>query len=130
MQKPYDKATDPTIEERTVKMCLKCELTEAEKAELASKMAEHQADLEHLEDEKKAVTKDFASRIELVQGTIRRESGTYRQGWEMRDVECVEITDKRAGTLTVVRQDTGEIVKIRPLTQEERELKLPVEDAA
>lgn len=129
-KKPYDRATDPAIEERTIKKMLRVILTGEEKADLAERMAEHRADLQRLEDEKKQITKDFASRIELAQGTIRQESSTYLQGWEMRDVECIEITDKRAGFLTVVRQDTGEEVSRRKLTAEEMELKLPMDAAA
>ena len=130
MSKNVDKSVDPTIEERPIKKMLRVNLTTEERAELAERMAEHQADLQRLEDEKKQITKEFASRIELVQGNIRQESSTYLQGWELREVQCSEVTDRRAGFLTVVRLDTGEEVSRRKLTQEELELKLPMEDAA
>lgn len=129
-KKPYDPATDPTIDERPIKKMLRVNLTTEERAQLAERMAEHQADLQRLVDEKKQITKEFASRIELVQGNIRQESSTYLQGWELREVQCSEVTDKRAGFLTVVRLDTGEEVSRRKLTTEEMELNLPLDDAA
>lgn len=125
-----DKAIDPTIEERPIKKLLRVNLTTEELSALAAKMAEDQATLERLEDEKKSVTKDFASRIEITTGTIRQEAGTYRQGWELREVQCSEVTDRRSGLLTVVRLDTGEEVSRRKLTAEEMELRLPLDDAA
>jgi len=56
------------VKERPIKDMLRVVLTEEEKRDLAEKMAEQQAELERLEDEKKSVTKDYASRIENVQG--------------------------------------------------------------
>ena len=46
-------ATSPRIKERPIKKMLRCDLTEKEKAELAATMAEDQAKLESLEDEKR-----------------------------------------------------------------------------
>ena len=115
----YDPATDPSIKERPVKNLLKCELTEQEKDRLASDMADMQADLERLEDEKKVVTKDYAGRIEQTQATIRKQANTYRQGWEVR-----------VGTCTTKRLDTGEIVRTRNLTQDELQGELPLDTAA
>lgn len=123
-------ATNPRIKERSIKMRLKHQLTTEEKRELAESMADNQAKLEELEDEKKAVASDYKSRIETVQGEIRRESNTYRQGWELRDIQCSEIQDFDKGIVTVVRLDTGEEVKVRPMTHDERTLELPFEEEA
>lgn len=119
MSKSIDPATDPNIKERATKELLRVTLTEDEKVKQAERMAEKQAELEDLEDQKKAMVKDFASRIEMVQANVRQASNTYRQGWELRDVECVEIKDMNCGTLCVVRQDTGETVRMRKLSQSE-----------
>lgn len=121
-------ATSPRIKERPIKKMLRCDLTEKEKAELAATMAEDQAKLESLEDEKKAVASDYKSRIEQTQGTIRRNSATYRQGWELRETECSEIHDYERAEFRIVRLDTGEFVKCRPMTQDELTLSLPLEE--
>jgi hypothetical protein len=123
-------ATDPRIKERPIKKLLRVELTEEEKRELAEGMAEKQAELESLEDEKKAVAKDYASRIESTQGEIRRKSSIYRQGWEVRETDCVEIMDYNRAEVRIVRLDTSEVLNRRKMTQDELTLPLPVEDAA
>jgi predicted nuclease with TOPRIM domain len=123
-------ATNPMIKERHIKMRLKHQLTTEEKRELSESMADNQAKLEELEDEKKAVASDYKSRIETVQGEIRRESNTYRQGWDLRDIQCCEVQNFSKGTVTVNRLDTGEVIKSRPMTHDERTLELPFEEEA
>lgn len=122
-------ATNPRIKERPVKKMLRHELTDDEKRELAERMAEDQAKLETLVDEKKAVASDYKSRIENVQGTIRLASSTYRQGWEIRETQCSEIYDYDKAVFSIVRLDTGEEIKRRGMTQDELTLPLPMEEA-
>lgn len=120
---------DPRVKERPTKSKLRVFLTEDEKRVLAERMAEKQAELETLEDEKKAITKEYGSKIDLVTGEIRLASNTYRQGWELRDVECSEVWDYPRGTVYVKRLDTGEIIKSRRMSQDEMQGSL-LEDAA
>lgn len=122
-----DDATNPNIKERPVKAMLKCVLTEEEKRLLADNLADKQAELENLENEKKAVSKDYSSRIELTQATISTASNTYRQGWEVREVECSEIMDHERGEVRWVRLDTMEIYKRRKMTQDELQYALPLD---
>ena len=98
-----------------------------EKWALAASMAERQMELERLEDQKKAVAADLKGKMDTVQAVIRREANVYRQGWEMRDVECTKIVNRKEGTLRVIREDTLEVVHGRRLTQEEMQLKLPLD---
>lgn len=121
-------ATDPRIKERPIKKMLRCDLTEEEKRELAEQMAEDQAKLKSLEDEKKAVASDYKSRIEQVQGSININSSTYLQGWEMRETSCSEVMDYTKAEVSIVRLDTGEVIKRRGMTQDELTLSLPIEE--
>jgi len=125
-KKPHDPATDPTIKENLITMNLRCDLSDAEKAAIAAEMAEAQAELGRVESEKKAVTKEFSGRIGRLERTISLKATSYSQGWEMRDVQCVEIMDRCAGTMTVKRMDTGEKVNSRKLTDKEKVLELPL----
>ena len=122
-----DDATNPNIKERPMKSMLKCILTEEDKRTLADELANKQAELENLENEKKAVAKDYASRIELTQATISTSSNTYRQGWEVREVECSEIMDYERGEVRCVRLDTMETYKRRKMTQDELQYALPLD---
>lgn len=123
-----DDATNPNIKERPLKKMLRCDLTAEELRSLADSIAEDQANLESLENEKKAVTKDYAGRIESVQGAIRRNSSTYRQGWDLREVQCSNIMDFEHAEVRIVRLDTHQTVERRKMTQDELTLPLPLDD--
>lgn len=123
----FKAAASPRIKEKEFREVLRCELTKEELDELAGRLAEEQLELQELEEQKKAVTKDFAGKIEAVQARIRSGSNTFRQRWEMREVECVEVKDYLSGELYSKRLDTGEVLKRRKLTSAELERELPIE---
>jgi hypothetical protein len=114
-----ERATSPNVQENQFTDMARCDLTPDELQEVAKEMADDQLELERLEGEKASVTKSYASKIESVKARIREKSGTFRQGWEMRDVDHVEIKDFGIGTCTLIRMDTGETVKARKLTTAE-----------
>ena len=114
----FKAATSPRIKEKEFRETLRCEL--------AGRLAEEQLELQELEDQKKAVVKDMAGKIEAVQARIRSGSNTFRQRWEMREVECVEVKDFNSGELYAKRMDTGEVIKRRKLTNAELERGLPI----
>lgn len=120
-------ATSPRIKEKEFSDYLRCDLTKEELDELAGRLAEDQLELERLEDQKKAIAKDIAGKIESVQARIRSGSNTFRQKWEMRDVECVEVKDFDMGICFSKRMDTGEIIKQRKLTSGEMDRGLPID---
>jgi arginine deiminase len=125
-----ERATSPNVQENLFSDMARCDLTQEELQDLAREMADDQLELERLEGEKASVTKSYGSRIESVKARIREKSGTFRQGWEMREVEHVEVKDFDLGTCTLLRMDTGEVVKSRKLTRAELDSKasrLPIE---
>ena len=126
-EKDFAALTSPRIREKEFRETLRCELTKEELDELAGRLAEEQLELQELEDQKKAVVKDMAGKIEAVQARIRSGSNTFRQRWEMREVECVEVKDFNSGELYAKRMDTGEVIKRRKLTSAELERELPIE---
>lgn len=125
-----ERATSPNVQENRFTDLARCDLTPEELQEIAKGMADDQLELEKLEGEKASVTKSYGSRIESVKARIREKSGTFRQGWEMREVDHIEIKDFDLGTCTLMRTDTGEVVKTRKLTTSERDghaSRLPIE---
>lgn len=122
----FKAATSPRIKEKEFCEALRCELTKEELDDLAGSLAEQQLELQELEEQKKAVTKDFAGKIEAVQARIRSGSNTFRQRWEMREVECVEVKNFLSGELYSKRLDTGEVLKRRKLTSAELDRELPI----
>lgn len=123
----FKAAASPRIKEKEFTDYPRCDLTKEELDELAGRLAEDQLELEGLEDQKKAIAKDMAGKIEAVQAKIRSGSNTYRQKWEMREVECVEVKDFTRGECYSKRLDTGEVLKRRKLTSAELERELPIE---
>ncbi len=119
-------ATSQRVKEKEFRDVLRCELTKEELDDLAGSLAEQQLELQELEEQKKAVTKDFAGKIEAVQARIRSGSNTFRQRWEMREVECVEVKNFESGELYSKRLDTGEVIKRRKLTSAELDRELPI----
>ena len=124
--KDFAAATDPRTSEMENVQCLRCDLTREELDDLANRLAEEQLELQELEEQKKAVAKDFAGRIEAIQARIKSGSNTFRQKWEMRDVDCIETKDFDRGICFNVRMDTGETIKSRKLTNAELERCVPI----
>lgn len=125
-----ERATSPNVQETLGTGIYRVDLTEEEKRDLAENIADDQLELEKLEGEKSSITKDYASRIEAVRARIKASSSTYRQGFEMREVDHVEKKDFDLGTCTLIRLDTGEIIKARKLTNAEQEshaTRLPID---
>ena len=131
MKKQNDPATDPRIKERRFKDYLRCDLTEDELREQARTMADKTAEVDSLESGKKAMAAEFKSKIERAQASMNEASRLYRQGWEMRHIDCVERMVPATGSVEYVRMDTGEVYKTRKMTQDELWGKLPadMEDA-
>jgi hypothetical protein len=50
---------------------------------------------------------------------------SYHSGRELREVVCTWLADYASGTIACVRDDTGEVVETRPLTDAERQTALP-----
>lgn len=100
---------------------LKCILTEEEKRERAEKMALLVSQINDSEAQLKSVQTQIKSEIAKCEADMATCSEQYRSGYEMRRVECEEEHDFIERTVTLIRQDTGEIVKTRVMTPEERQ---------
>lgn len=86
-------------------------------------------DINTLESEKSAVTKDFGFRIETKE--IRRDSlvDKVTSGYEMRPTECIVALDPPNRSKDYFRRDKegakGEFVERREMTQADFQLPLP-----
>ena len=118
--------SDPTIE--TVIRPCKYTFTPEELREIAENMAEATQKLQSLEEERKAVAASFKEQCEQLLLTMRRAARRYRDGFEMRDIECEVRRDYDALTITYIRTDTGEIAAVRPMNDAEKQMRL--QDAA
>lgn len=103
---------------------LVCNLTEDEVATRADAAARAQRELDDAQRDIDAAKKSAKTTIDTLDARRRLllEEVRTRQGF--RPVECEESPDYLEGLMRVVRLDTAEIVRSRPLTAEERQVPL------
>ncbi len=112
-------------EEVLVKEYLKCQLTEKEKTELSSKIAKAISDRASAEGKLKEVSTSIKAQIAQLDAEISEKALQINNGYEYRNVECRMDKDYRLGSVTITRLDTGEVIRERPMTAEERQMELP-----
>lgn len=106
------------------KLYLRCTFTDAEMGELAATMADKTQELKRIDANAKAAAAQFKSDKESAQNEIDNAARKYRDGYEMRDVECEETVDFESGVVRYWRCDTGDLAQERKLTNEERQMRL------
>ena len=98
--------------------------SQEELKDIAEKLAISTQALEELESEKKAVASSYKERIESAQNDIRGAARRYKDGYEMRNIECEVARDYDAGVIRYVRTDNGEVACETKMTVAERQLTL------
>lgn len=113
------------ITPRKEKLMLKVIFGEDELKEFSGQLARATEELCAAEEEKKAITAQFKERTESAKMTALALSRKINSGYDMRYVDCeLKMDDPRVGEVTIIRLDTGEIVRTRPMTDEECQFKL------
>lgn len=110
--------------ERQEKITIKHELTDDERKEYSSKIAELVQDASDLDAQKKAVAADFKAQIEAKTLELESIARKIRDGFEMRPELCDVIYDAVNLQVKWYRADTGELVKSRKMTADEQQQKL------
>ena len=105
----------------------KYEFSAEEKRDNAQTLAIKTQDLEQAEDEKKSVMSTYKERIDKIALEVKSAARMYKDGYEMRDIECVVERDFDSGVVKFVRTDNGEIARTSKMTMAERQL--TVDDA-
>lgn len=119
--------TDAPVLNRKYEKNLECKLTEDEVLAKGRELALEQDELDEAERQKKRVTEDAKAAVEERRGRVRTLSRIVRDGSEDRRVGCEEYLDFANQRAYTVRMDTGEEVETRPLSEFERQRKLPME---
>lgn len=111
---------------------LRYDFTIGELQEFSRTMARESQDLDSAEAQKKVATAQFAEEIARHKSIIGQMARHINNGYEMRLLPCTVLLDTPArGTARIVRKDTGDIVKERPMNDQElkdsAQAKLPLE---
>jgi hypothetical protein len=104
---------------------LKVNLSPGEIADRADRAAQMVAERDAKEEEHKAAAKHSKSVIEALDAEIRRLSNEVRTRSTYAQVECRRVYDYEGGRFREIRTDTGETIGDRPLTDSERQRRLP-----
>jgi hypothetical protein len=101
---------------------LKYNFTEKELREFAKELARETALLAEAEEQKKAIVASFSEKVATAKTKLSILSRYINNGYDYRNVDCSVLMDSpKDGMKTVYRDDTGEEVKIAPMTPEEKQ---------
>ncbi|HYC44511.1 MAG TPA: hypothetical protein VED01_03405 [Burkholderiales bacterium] len=97
------------------------------KKEVLSKSADLMTALDKrsaLKDEKKATSAMFREEEKKIEAEIEELAASIKSGKEKRPVECFQRTRIADRMIDTIRCDTGDVVRSRPMTIDERQLAL------
>jgi len=105
---------------------LACKLTDTELKEFGRKLATKCEDIASEESRQKDQKSEMKARLDGMEAERTSLAIVVRRQEEQRDVEVEEVFDYELGKVTQTRLDTGEEIRVRPMTNEERQQPLPV----
>lgn len=109
---------------------VKVVFTDAEVADFARGLAQANRKRSSIEQQKKEVDTQLKAEIEAENTNIKRLSDHISNGHEYRNVECrVDLDTPEDGKRSIVRLDTGEVVKVQPMTDMDRQMRLELKTA-
>lgn len=100
-------------------------LTDDELLEQAKKMAESTEDAERAEQDRRFSATHYKALEEEAQGKARAARTLLRNGYDYRDVPVTITKDWDAKTVTITRDDTGQIVSAREMRDSELQIEIP-----
>lgn len=99
---------------------LRWDFTEDELREFSKTMAREAQDLTAAENQKKVATSQFAEEIARHRMALSQMARNISNGYEMRMTKChVQLDNPERGRATIIREDTGEVVRERAMTDQE-----------
>jgi len=117
----------PTDRPDFVDQNLKCLLSDVQKIRTAEALARSLQERETLEEEKKAQAHELAERMDGINKSIKKAFITLQNGYEYRWISCkVLYNDPKPGEKTLVRMDTGEVVRVEDMSFAECQETLPL----
>lgn len=125
---------------KTETRCLRCDLNPTDRDKYGRESAELVHAITRLEDQKKASASSYKAGIDEKAARLKRISGYVSEGWEERQIKCewrfecsgIDSTsnepiyhpEKKA----LIRLDTMEVIEVCDITNEERQMALPIEE--
>ncbi len=108
------------MKEGNVLVQCRFDLTDAEIAAVARKRASIELEMFKVDSAFNIDKERHKKAHDKLDGEASQLAELIRKGYEMRDAECRIEFDHQAGEVRTVREDTGEVVKTRPMTDIEK----------
>jgi len=139
---PQDEAapTQMNWPEKTETRVLRCELNPTDRDKYGRESAELVHAITRLEDQKKASASSYKAGIDEKAARLKRISGYVTEGWEERQIKCEWLyecsgIDSTTGEpiyhpekKALVRRDTNEVIEVTDISNDERQMALPIEE--
>jgi len=112
---------------RTAKSRESCRhpLSTDQMVEAGKDLAASQIELRQLDDDFKSVRDEWKSRISAVEARVTQQTGRISRGYDIKDTECTVTYECPESNLkTCTRDDTGERVWVREMSDMDRQLVL------
>ena len=124
MGKKKKKHDSISAEDRNLKVVM--EPTDHKK--VSKDLANAVESLELINSAKKTAVAEYGAKAKAVAQDIQELSRCIRSGYFLRQVLCEKRINLGLLTVTVTRQDTGEIIEERPMSTEEKQMTMEFED--
>ena len=106
---------------KRVEEYVKAPLTDTERIEYGEELSALCVELEQLKEQKSAASKRYGAQVKDKQTEISEVSRLLRDGFEMRTMEVLMRADFDEGKVFYYHPETHEVLKERPVTDEERQ---------
>lgn len=118
------------VELKRITRNLPCKLTDAELLSKADELSVVVQEINAEEDRQTDLKAQMKARLTELDARKTRLAITIGRKEEYRDTDVSVMADIQAGTVSVTRVDTGEIIETRPMTEDEKQRALPLEASA
>jgi hypothetical protein len=109
-----------------VKEFLKYVFSGEEMHDFATELARKTSEMSETEEAKKATVAQFGDRIASLRADTSSLARKFNSGYEYRNIECKVLYHKPSpAQKTIIRLDTGEVVKVQAMTFNELQEILP-----
>jgi len=116
------------IIEKTITKTLSHDLTDSEIANSQKYASKIFFEIEEKQEELKSISAEMRAEIKELKEKMRSLMDTIRKKAIEKQVECLVVYNFNRELVTVIRQDTGEVVENRPMQDHEKQMELGLED--
>lgn len=107
---------------RKLVLTLPVDYSQQELDERRDRLSAAALEYDAVEDEKKSASSVYNEQLKALRGEMRQIAKQIHRKGEDRAIDCIaEMHTPSVGFKTVIRLDTGEVVKTEPMTDDERQ---------